>query len=75
LRIAGRRSCSDASLCCCSRLGCAVSLYLEVAVDGEDIQHLDVKDITDMMQKRHNQERLLTVITSIHTESKSVSTL
>ncbi|CAB9502704.1 expressed unknown protein [Seminavis robusta] len=46
-----------------------------VAIDGEDVQGFSVNEITEIMTKKHNMERLLTVITSMHQETKSVGTL
>jgi hypothetical protein len=47
----------------------------KVAIDGEDVQECSVNEITDIMSQNHDVERLLTVITSIHQETKSVGTL
>lgn len=49
-------------------------LFLSVAIDGEDVRGFTVNEITEIMTKRHDMERLLTVITSTHQETKSVAT-
>lgn len=46
-----------------------------VAIDGDDVTGLSVNEITAIMTKKYDMERLLTVITSTHHESKSVGTL
>ena len=47
-----------------------------VEIDGEDVTNLNLKEITEIMMEKQNQERLLTVITSMYTESsKSVGTV
>ena len=46
-----------------------------MAIDGEDVQGRSVNEITEIMTKKHNMERLLTVITSMHSETNNKSSV